>query len=260
MEEIKNESLAPEQVAENVEVTTEETPKTYTEAEFNAKLDEVLGKKIARREAKIRKEYDREFGELLDVLEAGTGKRDVKELKVAFTDHYTKHGVKIPEKPVYSEKDEAILAEAEANEIIGSGYDEVVEELKGLAAIGLDNMNPRERQKFKVLNSYRLKTERSNEFGKMGVTRDVYESKEFQDFVGKFSHNTPVKDILDIYQKTLPKKNIKPMGSMTNTESTDSGIKEFYSVDEARSFSQDEVNKNPALAAAIERSMQKWKR
>ena len=52
----ENENLVTE-VTENVENTTEETPKTYTEAEFNAKLDEVLGKKIARKEAKIRKEY-----------------------------------------------------------------------------------------------------------------------------------------------------------------------------------------------------------
>ena len=40
MEENKN--LVTEQVAENVEIATEEIPKTYTEAEFNAKLDEVL--------------------------------------------------------------------------------------------------------------------------------------------------------------------------------------------------------------------------
>ena len=44
-----NENFVTEQVAENVEQTTEQTPKTYTEDEFNAKLDEVLGKKIARK-------------------------------------------------------------------------------------------------------------------------------------------------------------------------------------------------------------------
>ena len=35
-----NENLAVEQIAENVEQPTEESPKTYTEAEFNAKVDE----------------------------------------------------------------------------------------------------------------------------------------------------------------------------------------------------------------------------
>ena len=85
MEEIKNENLVTEQVAENVEITTEETPKTYTEAEFNAKLDEVLGKKIARREAKIRKEYERKYGELEDVLRAGTGKDNVEDMTATFS-------------------------------------------------------------------------------------------------------------------------------------------------------------------------------
>ena len=36
-----NENFVTEQVAENVEQTTEQTFKTYTEEEFNSKLDEV---------------------------------------------------------------------------------------------------------------------------------------------------------------------------------------------------------------------------
>ena len=54
----ENVNLATENVAENVEVTTEQTQaqpeKVYTEEDFNKKLDEVLGKKIARNTAKIR--------------------------------------------------------------------------------------------------------------------------------------------------------------------------------------------------------------
>jgi hypothetical protein len=34
-----NENFVAEQVAENVEVTTEQTPKIFTQEEFNAKLD-----------------------------------------------------------------------------------------------------------------------------------------------------------------------------------------------------------------------------
>ena len=41
--------LATEQVAENVEQTTEETPKTYTQEE----VDAIVGKKIARTKAKL---------------------------------------------------------------------------------------------------------------------------------------------------------------------------------------------------------------
>lgn len=258
MEEIKNENLAPEQVAENVEVTTEETPKTYTEAEFNAKLDEVLGKKIARREAKIRREYDRDYGELMDVLKAGTGKQSVAEITDTFKGFYKEKGVAIPEKPAYSDRDIAVLARAEAEEIINSGYDDVVEEVERLAAIGVKNMSPKEKHVFRALAEHRQNAERGNEFVKLGVTQDVYNSRDFQDFVGKFSLNIAAKDIYDIYQKTLPKKDIKPMGSMTNSNSTDNGVKDFYTRDEALKFTKKDFDKNPALYKAVEESMRKW--
>ena len=242
---------------ENVEQTTEETPK-YTEAEFNAKLDEVLGKKLARREAKIRKEYDRKYGDLEEVLKAGTGKEDVTEITDTFRDFYTKKGVQFKQKPIYSDKDNETLAKADAEEIIRAGYEEVVEEVDRLAAIGVANMTPREKVLFKTLAEHRQSTERGNELAKMGVTEDVYNSQEFKDFAGKFSSSTSISDIYSIYAKTQPKKEIKTMGSMKNT-AVESAVKEYYSPEEASKFSRAELDKNPALFNAIMQSMAKWK-
>ena len=259
MEEIMNENLAPEQVAENVEVTTEETPKTYTEAEFNAKLDEVLGKKIARKEAKIRKEYERKYGDLENVLRAGTGKDTVEEFTSTFKDFYTSKGIQIAEKPKYSDRDIEVLARAEAEDIIRSGYEEVVEEVERLAQIGAANMTQREKAVFKALAEHRQSTERSRELSKMGVTEDVYNSKEFSDFASKFNPNVPVSEIYGIYSGRQAKKDIKPMGSMKNTSSSDNGVKDFYTPEEARKIPREEYYKNPALQAAVEDSMRKWK-
>ena len=256
MEENKN--LVAEQVTENVEQTTEQTPKTYTEEEFNAKLDEVLGKKIARREAKIRKEYDRKYGDLVETLKAGTGKESVEEMTDTFADFYRQKGIKLPEKPNYTARDIEVLAQAEANDIINAGFDEVVDEVDRLASVGAANMTPREKALFKVLAEHRQRTERSKELDKIGVTKDVYNSREFEEFASKFNSNTPITDIYDIYAKTKPKKDIQPMGSMKNSESGDSGVKEFYSIEEARKFSKKELDANPELFKAIERSMLKW--
>lgn len=256
------ENLVTEQVTENVEQTTEqiaETPKTYTEAEFNAKLDEVLGKKIARREAKIRKEYEKKYGDLEDVLRAGTGKNNVEEMTDTFKKFYTSKGIQIPEKPAYSARDIELLANAEADDIIRSGYDEVVEEVDRLTELGVDNMSPREKAVFKALAEYRQSTERGRELAGIGVTEDVYNSQEFKDFAGKFNSKTPIKDIYDIYAKTQPKKNIRTMGSMKTNDSADNGVKDFYTVEEARKFTREDFDKNPALFAAVEKSMQKWK-
>ena len=252
-----NENLVTEQVAENVEHTTEETPKTYTEAEFNAKLDEVLGKKIARKEAKIRKEYDRKYGNLVDTLKAGTGKESVEEINDTFTKFYESKGIKINKRPNYSEEDIATLARADADEIIRLGDDEVVEEVDRLAEIGA-NMTAREKAVFKVLAEHRQNAERSNELAKIGITEDVYNSKEFKDFAGKFNSNTPISDIYDIYNKTQPKKEFKTMGSMKNSTSDDGTVKDFYTREEALQYTKKDFDKNPALFKAVEASMLKW--
>ena len=254
----ENENLVTEQVAEKVEQTTEESPKTYTEAEFNAKLDEVLGKKIARREAKIRKEYERKYGDLEEVLKAGTGKQSVDEMTNTFKEFYAAKGITIPNKPEYSAKDIETLAKAEADEIIRLGYEDVVEEVDRLTEIGAANMSAREKALFKVLAEHRQNAERGHELSKIGVTEDVYNSQEFKDFQSKFNPNTPIKDVYDIYQKTKPKKEIQTMGSMKNNTSEDGTVKDFYTREEALQFTKKDFDKNPSLFKAVEASMLKW--
>lgn len=254
---LENENLVTD-VTENVEQTTEETQqeavKTYTQEE----VDAIVGKRLARKEAKIRKEYDREYGDLVETLKAGTGKKDVKELNDTFTKFYESKGIKINKKPDYSAKEIEVLARAEADEIIRAGFDEVVEETDRLAELGVNNMTARDKALFKVLAEHRQNAERAGELAKIGVTEDEYNSPEFRDFRAKFNPNTPIADVYDIYNKTKPKKEIKTMGSMKNVP-TDGGIKEYYSPEEARRFTQAEIDSNPALVAAIERSMRKWK-
>ena len=252
----ENENLVTE-VTENTEQTVEETPKTYTEAEFNAKLDEVIGKKLARRETKIRKEYEKKYGELEEVLRAGTGKENVEDMTSTFKQFYQSKGITIPEKPSLSTRDIEVLARAEAEDVIRSGFEEVVEETDRLAEIGTD-MTPREKAVFKVLAEYRQNTERGQQLSSIGVTEDVYTSKEFKDFAAKFNSNTPIADIYDIYHKTQPKKEIRTMGSMKSNKAKDNAVKDFYTREEALQFTKQDFDKNPALFKAVEQSMLKW--
>lgn len=250
-----NENFVAEQVTENVEVTTEQTPKMFTQDEVN----DIVGKAKARTKAKIEKDYQRKYGELEDVLRAGTGKESVDEIKDTFKDFYQKKGIQFQNKPNYSDRDIEVLARAEADDIIRYGYDEVVEEVDRLAKIGAANMTAREKAVFKALAEHRQSAERGRELSKMGVTEDVYTSKEFSDFANKFNPNVSVSEIYEIYNQRQPKKNIKPMGSMRNNDSSDNGVKDFYTVEEARKFTKKDFDKNPALFAAVEKSMQRWK-
>ena len=239
---------------ENVEQTTEQTPKTYTQEE----VDAMMGKRVARTEAKIRKQYEREYGDLVEVLKAGTGKDNVGEMTDTFRQFYEKKGIQMRKKPEYTDADIRVLAQADADEFIRGGYEDVVEEVDRLTGIGYDNMTAREKATFKVLAEHRQNTERGKELTQMGVTEDVYNSKEFKDFSKKFASGTPITEVFDIYRKTQPKKEIKTMGSMKNTDSGDNGVKDFYTVEEARRFTKADFDKNPALYKAVEKSMQKW--
>lgn len=248
-----NETFVADQVTENAEQTAEQSPKTYTEAEFNAKLDEVLGKKIARKEAKIRKEYERDYGELMGILETGTGKKGVREVTDTLGKFYESKGIKIEKKPEYSAKDLEVLAQNEADDIIRGGYDEVVEEVDRMAEIGYENLTARDKAVFKVLGEYREKAERGNELAKIGVTEEVYNSKEFKDFARKFTKDTPITDIYDIYTKMQPKKEIRTAGSMKQSHG-DKGVKDYYSPEEIERLTEDDL-KDPKVWEAVRRSM-----
>ena len=108
-----NKNLVTE-VTENVEQPTEEVvEKTYTQSE----VDEIVGKRLARNSAKIRKEYDKKYGDLENVLRAGTGKESVEDITDTFAEFYKSKGIKLYEKPNYTDKDIEVLAKAEADEI-----------------------------------------------------------------------------------------------------------------------------------------------
>ncbi len=256
---LDNENLVTEEeieVAENAEQTAEETAvepeKKYTEDEMNAKVNEILGKKIARREAKIRKEYDRKYGDLVDTLKAGTGKETVEEMTDTFKGFYEKKGIKIPSKPEYSSRDIERLAKAEAEDVIEGGFDEVVEEVDRLTELGVENMTAREKAVFKILAEHRQNAERGNELASIGVTEDVYNSKDFQSFASKFNPSTPIREIYDLYNKTQPRKEFKTMGSMK--QSPTNAVKDYYSPEEIDRLTEEDLD-DPKVWEAVRRSM-----
>ena len=235
----ENETLVTE-VAENAEQTAEQTQqeaKIYTQEEVNA----IVGKARARAKANAERNAERKYSRLTDALKAGTGKEGVDEQADFVEKFYEGRGIKI-QKPQYSAKDIETLARAEANEIIGAGYEDVVDEVDRLAEIGIEKMTQRERAYFKVLAEHRQNAERAQELAKIGVSEDVLNSPEFKEFQGMFKENTPISKVYEQYQKTQPKKEFKIPGSM-KSQTAEPAVKDFYSYEEASKFTKADFDK-----------------
>lgn len=250
--EFEQDEVAQQEVAENVEQTTEQTPppvKTFTQEE----VDAIVGKRSARLEKKLRKEYDRKYGGLTEVLEAGTGKKTVEEQTEAFRSYYESKGVEFKKKPQeWSIRDIEALAMADANEIISSGEEDVADEVDRLAELGLDNMTAREKATFKILAEHRKNADKTRKLAEIGADEKVYNSPEFVEFQKMFASETPIEKVYETFKKTQPKKEIQTMGSMK--QSPVDKRKDYYSPEEIEKLSMKDLE-DPHIWAAVRKSM-----
>ena len=254
-EEIVDETTESDVVDEstsNEETVEEPAVETFTKEQ----VDEMIAKKLARKEAKIRREYEKKYSRAETVLKAGLQKDNFEEAVTELENYYTQEGVNIP-KTQYSERDTEILANAEANEIIESGYDDLVEEVDRLASIGVENMSSRDKIIFNKIASERKRIEEEKELASIGIGKDSI-TDEFKEFSKKLNPSLTMKEKYEMYTKFKPKPKVEPIGSLKNTTNKDSGVKDFYTREEALKFTKKDFDKNPALFKAVENSMSKW--
>lgn len=265
------EGQTTEQVVEGTEATTEAVggeqattveEKLYTQAELDQKvnemIDNLLPKKLERARAKLEREYEDKYSRVETVLNAGLGTNNLTDATDKLTEFYKKRGVNIPERPAYSQRDIELLANAEADDIIKAGFDEVVYEVDRLADKGLENMTAREKLVFKKLAEERQLQEATTELSRIGVGKEILEDSKFKDFTSKLNPNLSLTEKYDMYAKLNPKPKAKPIGSMKGDTAKANEVKEFYTREEALQFTKQDFDKNPELFKAVERSMQKW--
>lgn len=254
-EDVTEEQPTQEQ-EEQVQTEPQEEQK-FTQADVdrmvNDKLNEILPGKINRREAKIRRENDRQYGELMGLLRAGTGKESVEDITGALKGYFGQRGVQAPAQPQYSERETQILAQAEAEDIIRGGYEEVKEEVDRLARIGAQNMRPHEKALFVTLGEKRRQMEHDMEMEKLGVAKEVYDSQEFRDFAKMFDKSVPTKSVYELFEKTRPQKETyKTMGSMKQAPAK--GPKDYYTPEEIARLTDEELE-DPQVWETVRKSM-----
>lgn len=244
----------PTETDEQVEEVEEKEVKTFTQEE----LDKIVKDRLSRQESKIREEYEEKYERIEMVLNAGLGTNNLDEATEKMTDFYKSQGVTIPDTKLTA-RQERMLANAEACEIIGEGYEEIVKATDNLARKGVDNMTQKEKLMFTKLAEERSKQEALRELASIGVGKDILEDDEFKEFSGKLNPSLSMREKYEMYEKLKPKKKIETIGSMKTGASKDKAIKEFYTIEEARKFTREDLDKNPELMKAIEASMAKWK-
>lgn len=253
--EVEEETTETEEEVESEE--PEEPVKKYTEDELNQRVDDLLAKKLARKEAKIRREYEKKYGRAETILKAGLQKDSFEDAVSELETYYESEGVKIPKyDPEYNHYDMEAGAEKEAKSIIDSGYDEVTEEVDRLAEIGVDKMTPREKIVFSKLAEYRKSEENRRELASIGVKDDVIDSKDFQEFSSQFNSNTPISRVYELYTKTLDKPKVEKIGSMKNGNSQEE--KTYYSPEDVDKLTPEDYD-DPVIFKRVHDSMAKWK-
>lgn len=259
-EELPVEEVVEEYTESAEPIKEEEIPvKTYTEEEFNARLDELLAKKIARKEAKIRKEYEDKYSTYKDaetVLNAGLGTSNIQEATENLRNFYTNKGIVIPEsKPLYDERTQKLIAEDDARVIIEAGYDDIVDELDRLSHIGLENMNPGDKLLFQRLAEKEKEIRSEKELASIGVSKDEIEKEDVKTYFSKLNPELSLKEKWDMYLSQKPKEPIESIGSLKDTKPN--ATKEYYTEEEVSRLTEEDLD-NPDVWEAVVNSMRKW--
>lgn len=268
-ENLEEVNISTSEDEEQVQETVEET-KTNSEEDINRMVEERANKmfeekvkdRLARDRASQERKYNKELAKykyLESVINAGLGVDNLDDAISKTSNFYKEQGINIPEfKDSYSERDEKILAKADAQEIIELGRDEMEAEANRIASIPMEQRTIREKTIFETVCKELINLKDIDELKAKGYKTDILETKEFNQFRDRFNVNTPISEIYEMYNKIngqVVEQPASPGSAKTNT--TNNEIKDYYTPEEVRAFEEEDLD-NPKLMKAIEKSMQLW--
>lgn len=233
------------------------------EERANALMEERMSARIAKDRASQERKFNKELSKykyLEKVINAGLGVDNLDDAITKTSNFYREQGIDIPEfKESYSERDEKILAKADAQEIIELGKDEMEKEANRIASIPSNQRTVREKTVFDTLCKELINLKDIDDLKSKGYSTDILQTKEFNQFRDQFNVNTPISTIYEMYNKMngqVVKQPASPGSAKTNNSNNE--VKEYYTPEEARQFTEEDLEKNPKLEQAILKSMQLW--
>lgn len=257
VEEVQDTTETVEQPSDDdIEKRIEERANKIAEEKIEARLirDRV---KREREEAGTRAKYE----QLENMMKSALGAKDIDDVITKSREFYKEQGMSIPEiinKPSLNERDEIVLAKADANDIIKLGKSEMEIEANRIASIPEKDRSLRDKTIFNDICKELVRMNDIESLKVKGYDTKVLEDKDFSSFREQFNLNTPVSKIYEMYSQVHGNKKVQPKspGSAKTTQ-TNNEIKDYYTPEEVRAFKEEDLD-NPKLMRAIELSMQKW--
>lgn len=258
VEEVQNsaEEVEKQPSAEDIERMIEERAKQRLEEQIETRL---IRDRISRerKEAPLKAKYE----ELENIMKTALGADNIDDVITKSKAFYKEQGISIPEvvnKSSLNERDEIVLAKADAGDIIRLGKSEMEAEANRIASIPEKDRSLRDKTIFNDVCQELVRMKDEESLKTKGYDTKVLNDKDFSSFRGQFNLNTPVSQIYEMYQKVNGNKPVQPKspGSAKTTQ-TNNEIKEYYTPEEVRNFTEEDLD-NPKLMKAIEKSMQMW--
>ena len=249
-------SESEEQVQKKQENIEQE--KKYTQEE----VDRLIDARFAREKTKQERQNEK-YKELQSIMQTALGANDLDEVIKKSKEFYKSNGIDIPEYiPSLNAKDEEILANAYAEEIVSTGdYKEMEYEANRISQIPASKRTVRENVMFNKLCEALIENKNRDELKSKGIDTNILDDQKFKEFRKKLNYNTPITEAVDMFKKInslTESKKEKPysVGSLKNNVKINE-IKEYYSPEDFDKLTAEDLN-NPKIMEAVDRSRLQW--
>lgn len=251
-----------QETVEKTETNSEDDINKLVEERANKMFEEKVKDRLARDRASQERKFNKELAKykhLESVINAGLGVDNLDDAISKTSSFYQEQGITIPEfKDSYSERDEKILAKADAKEIIDLGRDEMEAEANRIASIPETQRTIREKVVFDTICEELTNIKATEELKSKGYDVSILDNKDFQDFRNQFTVSTPISKIYDMYNKvngTVAERPKSPGSAKSTTQVKQ--IKDYYSPEDFDKLTVEDLN-NPEVMKVVDKSRLQW--
>lgn len=245
----EEEVLEVQKDVENVQ-ETDNSKEDKTENDIQGKIDHAVKTRLERERRNFERD-NKELYEMENILKVGLGVENRADMIKQLNEFYKDKADIKPYKSSANERDERILAEADAKEVIELGLNEMEAEANRIASIPVEERSIREKTMFNTICEAIIEQRQVNELKDKGIDTNILEDKSFKEFKNKFNLNTTISDIYDMYSK-INQKPEKP-ASAGSAKNESGKVSKTFTPEQINNMSPQELTKywnDPAFRKA----------